>query len=570
MHFVIAQTMMKYCTKEDEMYPKSQHICQAADLIRNRVRNRRHYRKVLQNSARIAISLGAQPTALCYLRHAIELLQPSCWDEKAPDVDYEETLEFHLSTAELLAYQRDNEEALRLLTQVFRHGRTAADKSRGWIVKSKISTDAGDFNGAMDALLSSLEELGIHTRQLTTYAQCDSAFKELRDYLQTKDLEALVLQPISQDPRVIALGTVLAEAMAVAFWGDDLTYMYMGVEMMKLHLFTGRFSQVGLACCHLAMAAYSRHKDLDFAASMSDLSLVIFESYADPLSRGAGFILQSFMVEHLRVPLRTILPFIETSVEFAFNSNDPYLMLTSFGLMAATRLHLGQDMSEIETFCTDTPDEIIDWTRDVRSGVLLVSVKQVARALQGKTSWRLPNLVMTDDQHSSVEYMEHIRQRSMRSDRPHDIYWSYGMIPLYVYGHYDKIIELGTGMMDSIERLWCLRASHITYFILPLAILTKYIDNPNAGSLESHMTLVLQCKEVVDFVRKACDVNHAMWSLLIEALMHEHKKSFNSAVQAYEAAIDHCEVHGFPLEEAMALELYGKHQVFHFRFWYVH
>jgi hypothetical protein len=146
----------------------------------------------------------------------------------------------------------------------------------------------------------------------------------------------------------------------------------------------------------------------------------------------------------------------------------------------------------------------------------------------------------------------------MRSDRPHDIYWSYAMIPLYVYGHYDKIIELGTSMMDSIERLWCMRASHLTYFILPLAILTKHIDNPNAGSLESHMSLVLQCKEVIDFARKACDVNHAMWSLLIEALMHEHKKGFNSAVQAYEAAIDHCEVHGFPLEEAMALELYGK------------
>lgn len=540
------------------MYPKSHHICQAADLIRKRVRNRTRYRKVLRNSAQIALSLGARPTALWYSRHAIKLLQPSCWDEKAHDVDYEETLELHLSTAELLLYQRDNQGALELLTQVFRHGKTAADKSRGWIIKSKISSYAGDFNGAMDALLSSLEELGIHIRQPTTYAQCDMAFKELRDYLQPKDLDALVLQPISQDPRVKALGTVLAQAIAVAFWGDDLTYLYMGVEMMKLHLFTGRFSQVGLACCHLAMVAYSRHKDLEFAASMSDLSLLIFESYAEASSGGTGFILRYFMVEHLRVPLHAILPFLETSVEYAFNSNDPYLMLTSFGLMAATRLYLGQDMSEIEIFCTDTPDEIVDWTRDVRAGVQLVAVKQVTRALQGKTSWRIPHLVMTDDQHSSLEYMEHIRQRSMRADRPHDIYWSFAMLPLYVYGHYDKIIELGNSMMDSIQRLWCMRAAHLTYFILPLAILTKHIDNPNAGSLESHMKVVLECKEVINFARKACDANYAMWSLLIEALMHEHKMKINSAVQAYEAAIDHCEVHGFPLEEAMALELYGK------------
>ncbi|EED19860.1 sensor histidine kinase/response regulator, putative [Talaromyces stipitatus ATCC 10500] len=557
MHFVIAQTMMKYCTREGEMYPKSHHICQSTDLIRKRVRNRHRYRKVLLNSARIALSLGARPTALMYSRHALKLLQPNCWDAKAPDVDYEETLQLHNSTAELLSYQEDNKEALTLLEQVFRHARSAADKSRGWIIKSKIATLAGDFNGAMDALLSSLEELGIQIRQPTTYEQCDIAFKELRDYLQPRDFETLILQPISQDPMVTALGLVLAEAMAVAFWGDDLTYMHLGVEMMRLHLFTGRFSQVGLACCHLAMAAYSRHKDLEFAASMSDLSLLVFESYAEPSSRGTGFILQSFMVEHLRVPLRTILPFIETSVEYAFNSNDPYLMLTSFGLMAATRLYLGQDMSEIETFCTETPDEILDWTRDVRAGVLLIAVKQVTRALQGKTSWRNPDLIMTDDQHSTIEYMEHVCRHSMRADRPYNIYWSYAMIPLYAYGHYDKIIELGTGMMESIERLWCMRVSHLTHFILPLAILTKHIDNSNTGGLEEYMRLVLKCKEIIDLSRKACDVNYAMWALLIEALMHEHEKKFNSAVQAYEAAIDHCEVHGFPLEEAMALELYG-------------
>lgn len=558
MHFIIAQTMMKYGTAGDELYHKSHHICQAANLIRDRVKKRQRHRKVLQNSARTALSLGARPTAILYNRHAIKLLQPNCWDENVPDVSYEETLNLHLSTAELLSYQADNEEAIKLLDQVFKYGQTAADKSRGWIIKSRISTLAGDFNGAMDALLASIEELGVHIRQATSYAQCDNAFRELRDYLQPTDLEALILRPVSQDARVVALGTVLAEAISVAYWGDDLTYMYMGVEMMRLHLFTGSFSQVGLACCHLAMIAYSRHKDLTFAARMSDLSLTIFESYAEPSSRGRGFILQAFMIEHLRIPLRTILPFIETSVEYAFSSNDPYLMLTSFGLMAANRLYLGQDMSEIETFCTDTPDEIVDWTRDVRGGVLLIAVKQVVRALQGKTSWRSPKLILTDDQHNTVEYMDHIQRHSMRADRPHDIYWSFAMIPLYVYGHYDYIIEHGTSMMSSIERLWCMRAAHLTYFILPLAILTKHVDDPNIEGLESRMSLVLHCKEVIDTARRACEVNYAALSLLIESLMSELEKDFNNAVKAYEAAIDHCEVHGFPLEEAMALELYGK------------
>lgn len=537
MHFIIAQTMMKNRTRDDEMYSQSYHICQAAELIRKRVNKRYRYRRVLRNSARTAITSGARPTALWYSRHALKLLQPNCWDEKTPDVDYEETLQLFLSTIELLWYQGDNEESLNLIAQVLREGKTAADKSKAWIIKSRISTGAGDFNGAIDALLSSLEELGVYTRQPTSYAQCDAAFMELQQYLNPKDFEYLVQQPVSQDPRIIATGTVLAEVIAVAFWGDDLTYLYMGVEMMRLHLFTGRFSQVGLACCHLAMVAYSRHNDVEFASRMSDLSLQLFDSYAEPWSRGTGFILQAFMVEHLRVPIRNILPFIETSVEYAFNSNDPYLMLTSFGLMAATRLYLGQDMSDIETFCTETPEELADWMLDVRAGVMLVAVKQVSRALQGKTSWRTPDMIMTDDQHNTAEYMDHIRQHAMRADRPHDIYWSLAMLPLFIYGHYDKAIEVGTSMMESIGRLWCMRVSHLTYFLLPLSILAQHIDNPNNRNLESSMDLVKKCKKVIDFARGACDINYAMWSLLLEALLFELNHEVNAAIQSYEVCL---------------------------------
>lgn len=557
MHFVIAKTMMKYCNSDIDIYSKAYHICRAAGMIRQRVKQRSRYRKILHGAAQIAMGSGARPTALWYYRHALKLLQKNCWNEKSPDVDYQETLQLYTSTAELLWYQGDNEESLKVIAEICQHSKTPADRSKAWIIKSRIATFSGDFNGAMDSLLSSLEELDVHVRQPTSYAQCDAAFMDLKEYLKCKDLESMIQQPISEDPKIVAIGTVLADAMAVAFWGDDLMYLYMGVEMMRIHLFTGRFSQVGLACIHLAMVAYSRHSDLEFAIRMSDLSMTLFDNYAEPWSRGTGLILQAFMVEHLRAPLRTILPFIESSMDYAFGSNDPYLVLISFGLMAASRLYLGQDMSEIEAFCTETPEEVSDSMLDVRGGVLPVAVKQVSRALQGKTSWRLPDLVMTDDKHSTSDYMDLIDRYAMRVDRPQNIYWSFAMIPLYLFGHYDKAIEVGTNMMDSIERLWCLRISHSTHFFLPLAILTRHLDNPKNDNLESHMDVVMRCKKTIDFARSACDVNYAMWSLLIEALLYELDGRFVNAVHAFEATIDHCEVHGFPLEEAMALEMHG-------------
>jgi hypothetical protein len=539
MHYVIAKTMIKYCTGDCDTYSKSLHICRASDLIRKRVNQRSRYRKALRGAAKTAVAAGARPTALYYSRHAIKLLQQNCWNEKSPDVDYQETLDLHTSTAELLWYQGENGESIKILSQIFQHAKTAADKAKAWMLKSKIATVSGDLNGSMDALLSSLDELGVHLRQPTSYAECDAAFMELKEFLKSQDLESIIQQPLSEDPNIVAIGYVFASAMGVAFWGDDMMYMYMGVEMMRLHLLSGRFSQIALACSHLAMVAYSRYHDLEFANSMSDLALMLFDNYADRYSRGTGFTIQSFMIEHMRSPLRHTLPFLETLMDHTFDSNDPHSMLISYGLMAATRFYLGQDMSEVEAFCTETPDELKDWILDVRGGPVVLAVKQVSRALQGKTSWRSPDLIMDDDKHNSSEYMDHIRQFAMRSDRPQNMYWGIGMVALFVFGHYDKAIEVGMNMMNGgIERLWCQRVAHLAHFILALAILTRHLDNPKNSNLESQMDVVMRCKKVIDFARTACDVNYAMWSMLIEALLYECKEDFSNAVNNIEVCLE--------------------------------
>ncbi|KAL1969582.1 hypothetical protein VTN77DRAFT_8135 [Rasamsonia byssochlamydoides] len=557
MHFIIAQTMMKYCPDDKVLYSKARHISQASRLIKARVKDRSSYRKVLRDAAQMAVRSGARPTALWYFRNCLDLLQTDCWNDNLPDVDYEETRQLHISTAEMLWYQGQSEEAFNLLSELFQHAKTAAGKARAWILKSKIHAQAGDHNRAMDSLLTSLEELGVHFRQPTSYEQCDEEFDQLRHHLKSINFESEIQKPISEDENVVSIGNVLAEAMAVAFWGDDLTFLHMTIEMIKLHLFSGRFTQIGLGCTHLAMVAYSRYKDPELGARMSDLSFLLYDRYADLWTRGAGLTIQTSMVEHLRVPLRMSLPTLENAVEASFASGDPHIMLLSFASMATARLYLGQDMSELETFCTETPEELDDWVHDTRGGVVLVAVKQVARALQGKTSWQVPAYVMSDEYHKTHEFMEHIDLHATRADRPRDIYWGLAMIPLYVYGHYEKAIEVGSQMMESVDRLWSMRISYLIYFYLSLSILTQHFDNPGRSNLDSRLEDVLKYKAEIDFARSACDANYGMWSLLLEALLCEVRGDLSSAVLAYEAAIDHCEIHGLPLEEALALELHG-------------
>jgi len=43
--------------------------------------------------------------------------------------------------------------------------------------------------------------------------------------------------------------------------------------------------------------------------------------------------------------------------------------------MAMARLYLGQDMADLEAFCTDSPEDIADWTDDTRGGASLLAVR---------------------------------------------------------------------------------------------------------------------------------------------------------------------------------------------------
>lgn len=534
MHFIIAQTMMKYCDAEEDLYAKAQHICHAHDIIRCRVKSRSSYRRVLMDAAAMAVETGARRTALWFFRTCLGFLQPNCWEDHVPDVDYEETLRLHVTAAEAMLSQGEDDEALGLLSEVLTHARSPCDKSKAWILKSRIHSQKGDNNRAMENLLTCLEELGVQLRSPTSYAQCDASFAELSQYLRSINFESVIQEPVSQDRSIISIGSVLAEAMAVSFWWDDLTFLHMTLEAIKLHIFRGRFSQIGLGCSHLAMVAYSRYMDLELAARMSDLALLLFETYSDSWSRGAGLTIHMTIVEHLRVPIRTAMPALSKAIESSFASADPHLMLLSYAAMALSRLFLGQDLSELEIFCTDTPEELGDWVHDPRGGVLLLAVRQVARALQGKTAYRSADLIMCDNQHNTADFMGHVDKCATRAERPRDIYWGLAMIPLFVYGHYDKAIEVGMNMMDSIKRLWSMRVSYVTYFYLALSILTKHLSSPGTIDIESQLDLIKKYKAEIDFARDACNANYGMWSLLLDALLYEVEGKFGAAVQAYE------------------------------------
>ncbi|KAL2834960.1 hypothetical protein BDW59DRAFT_1617 [Aspergillus cavernicola] len=558
MHFIISQAMRKYYHDGRSRYAMARHVALASRIIKSRVVERLDYRKILWDAAQTAAQSGARPTALWYYRHCIAFFQDNPWDDNGIDVYYDETLRLHIAAAEMAWSQGHNAEALDLLHKVFQHGKTAVCKSRAWIIKAKTYAQMGDHPRSMNSLLTCLEELGVHLRKPTTYEECDAAYRNLKCHLEQADLDAMARKSLSKDINTITIGAVMAEAMAVTFWDDGLTFYRMAIEMMNHHLFKGGFVQICIGCSHLAMITFSRFRDLDLAVRLSELSLTLLDRCPEPWTRSRGSIVHNLYIGHLRGPLASTLPALEASVETSSSLGDPFITLITISAMALTRLFLGHDLVHVEAFCNESPEDINDWANDTRGGASLVTVRQVARALQGKTQYRGADTVLSDENHNTDEYIDFLEKNASNPDRPRDIYYALSMIPLFLYGHYAKAIELATQMNESLSRLWSARVSYVVYFYSALSHLTMHNDNPTRGYLDGKLETVLKYKAEVEFARSACDANYGMWVLMLEALLFEVRDDHTSALQAFEIAIDHCQVHQWPMEEALALELYGE------------
>jgi len=165
---------------------------------------------------------------------------------------------------------------------------------------------------------------------------------------------------------------------------------------------------------------------------------------------------------------------------------------------------------------------------------------------------------MADKKHSSQNYLQDILTRSSKAERPSDVYNSLHMIPLYLFGHYKKAIEIGTTLLGNLHELWTMRNGRMTLFYLSLSVLAELRENAINVDNEALLDRVRGYTRQIEEWQAVCDANYAMWSLLLTAEVMELEGNMHGSIRAYEAAIDHTQVHGFTLEEALAFELQGE------------
>ncbi|QSZ29640.1 hypothetical protein DSL72_004156 [Monilinia vaccinii-corymbosi] len=570
MHFIIAQTLMKYYSADEQSRDViASHICECVDAIVETVAHRHSFRKLLFDCATAAAESGARPTAARFYAVCFRLLQENPWNDKEHDCYYDETLQLYTRAAECYLYMGHYQETKRLLAIIFKNAKTPVDKSPAWVLQSRTFSQEGHSRSAFEALKQCLAALDIEVDEEPSFEKCDFEFKRLSSKIQSVDTTLLIEKPMMKDSNLAAVGAVLVETISAAFWSDNLTFYQMTLVMAQTHLRRGSFPQAGMAFLHLATIAITRFNMIKFASDMGNVSLALMDRWRDIYTLGRGGTLYSLFVGHVHWPLYESVSQLEGALEYTIQAGDRMSTILNFGIVATLKFFASENLADLESFCTYGCEEVPDWQVDSRGGTMLIVLRQVCRALQGKTITHSPTECLNDASHDSSLYKAWLRNSLTNSDRSIMIYEGFEIVPLFLFGHYQHAITVGEAFLSKIDSLWSTRNTRFTMFFHGLSLAASFWakrQDPTRSATESSGgnngsdlgSALIDTMEKVSYFKKkiedwqvVSDVNYLAWSKLLAAQVSEMVNDHGGALRHYEEALDHASSHDFIFEEAL-------------------
>ncbi|KAK1250479.1 hypothetical protein MKX08_010482 [Trichoderma sp. CBMAI-0020] len=561
MHFIISQTLLKYYAVEARQRDSTaSHICTAVEIIKRRVRCRREFRKLLMECAQAATENGARPTAVKYYNAAVILLQDNPWSDEVEDASYDETIQLYLRAAECHLYMNQVTSAGDLLSIILNNANSPVDKAPAYVLQSRIYAQSGNSPAALASLKESLALLGVSLDEEASYEKCDERFHKIATLIQSTDRQTIISHKKSSDPSMASISAVFAETTNAAWWTDHLQFYHLSLILFDTHLSRGSFPQSGMAFLNLSVVAMSRFNMIPLAIELAMISQDLLFQARDAYTLARGEMLHQCFIGHAHCSMPQSISQMDDAIELASVAGDRMSTIHSYGIAAQLKFFASENCSELETFCELACEEIARWACDTRGGVMLLAVRQACRALQGKTRAHNPLEVMTDSEHNSSSYKQSLAERTKGSTRPMLFYESFEIVVLFLYGHYDRAIEVGDKCIDHLNDIWSSRNTRLIVLFYGLALsghLLRKIQDPRSQPGEFSEETQKLAERLKGYLKLITDwttvsnVNYLTWSKLLEAQMAELSGQHGDCIQHYEEALDHAAEHDFVLEEAL-------------------
>ncbi|MDK1491883.1 AAA family ATPase [Sinorhizobium sp. 7-81] len=498
---------------------------------------RKLFVEVLVTALIHARSAAAVEQAARYGRTACGLMDEDWWSQC-----YHLAFRAHLLWCECLLATAALDEAAATVDQLLVRAASATEKASAYRLRANLLTLRSDYEGAITAALLGLDLLGIGLKRGASRAELDQAYEEVKRTLGGRNILELRDLPVMTDPRIKGAMALLATLISSIFTKDGLRFLHMA-KMVELTLTHGTTSESAYGLSWFGVMIASLYDDYHdgFAYGQAALALVERHGYEE---QHTATLVAVDQISAWTQPMSYSLDRVRDAIRIGHAAGDVGMTCYARNHLVSDLIIIGEDLSLVAAEAADA----IKLTR-------ALGYQDIEHLLTAQL-----NLVMTlaggdaNGGRQSVNWDFEGGKIVATST----LFWVqlYKGISLYFDGANDGAIPPLTAASDLIP----LMAAHIdtSYCTLFLALaLAGASDDWQQGSP------VAQTLEAIHS-------RFAMWASinpgtfknkvhLIEAEIARLQSKNEQASTLFDQSIQEAQSANFLHEQALALELAGRH-----------
>ncbi|WNG34565.1 AAA family ATPase [Archangium violaceum] len=481
-------------------------------------------------------------SAVAYLSMAFQLIPGTPW-ETNPELAFKIRLEH--ATCEFMS--GNAAEALRLAEELVSRTRTRQEMAAAYCQKAYILIGTGDLQTAVTCLLECLSLMGMPMSPHPSWEEVVAADKEVWTLLGDRPIESLLEQPLSTDPDLEAVMSVLGALFAPAYVTDsNLLFLHL-TRMTSLSLRHGNTSASVHGYSWYGIVQGSAFKRYREAHAFGQLACDLVERHGLAALRGKALYGME-IISYWTRPLSTSLELILKAFQSALQASDIQVAGYCCNHIVTDRFALGHNLEEVyqETIAR------LDFAR--KAGFL--DTRDVIHFTQRHVQ-QLRGLTPSFNSLSGDDFDEEAFEATLTPARMSTArcwYWIVKMQSRYVCGAYSEALEAAA---KAAELIW---SSHGHIQLLDFHLYRALTLAASLGEMtpEEHgraLELIRQDhQQLAEWARVLPDTFRAPERLAFGELARVTDRQ-NEAFRAYEEALQAARAYGFIQYAALASEL---------------
>ena len=451
----------------------------------------------------------------------------------------------HVVLAECLSFLAEHDHAKTIYQTSLLHMTDPLMRARIRSLELTQMTLLGDMQDALDAGLEGLTELGVDLRgepgEVTRFHS-----ELVNQVLQYADLslEQLLARSTSNDPKLLAISQLAKGCSPAAFLlGKFHTYSLLVLQSTVRALKYGYTA--GSCLVFAAVAPMLPGHYASYSHRLGKLSFILSSRFNDPTARMESLLIFSLYASSWRDTYRETENLLREAICIGNKSGDRLFLSYCPPHLVQLSLFGGRNLKSIEVLCKHHLPMMDDLAVEENKHVILLT-QEIAYQLMGASHHEesLPNESKRVSQDfSGVQYFENVHQAAFIA--------STKMFVAVFLGDYQTARTYVDVTLKTM-------AMHSRQFYEPERLFLVGMTLLHAGGAEERKQ-VEDCYQNLSEWVKTSERNHGCKGFILQAEIARTSGQHESAMQAYDEAIEHAAQQDFKHLEGLAAELAGRY-----------